>query len=79
MMVWVWMIRKEYPKLFFGERTLVDPKEILLRMWREQAKMYPMQVRIEKQKELTLEEKEESLKVEIKKVTVPQSVVSGKP
>jgi hypothetical protein len=63
-----------------------DKKEILLEMWREQAKMYgidPMKVRVEREKEvgkeLTLEEEEELLKVEIKKVTMPQLSNNGKP
>lgn len=63
-----------------------DRKEMLLEMWREQAKLYnidPMKVKIEKEKELkkelTIEEEEELLKVEIKKVTMPQSVNNSKP
>lgn len=58
-----------------------DKREMLLEMWREQAKLYgidPMKVKIEKEKKLgkglTLEEEEELLKVEIKKVTMPQTV-----
>ena len=67
-------------------RPEMDKKEMLLEMWREQAKLYgidPMKVKIEKEKELkkelTLEEEEELLKVEIKKVTMPQAVNNGKP
>ena len=55
-------------------------------MWREQAKMYgidPLKVRIEKEKELerelTQEEEEELLKVEIKKITMSQLINNDKP
>ncbi|MCJ7634225.1 hypothetical protein MUP77_17780, partial [Candidatus Bathyarchaeota archaeon] len=63
-----------------------DKKEMLLEMWREQAKFNGidlMKVKIEKAKELnkdlTLEEEEELLKVEIKKVAMLQSMNNGKP
>lgn len=79
-------LRQEYAKLCFSEVTTVNKKELLLEMWREQAKMYgidPMRVRIEKQKELgrdpSLDEEEETLKVEIKRMTMPQSVNNSKP
>jgi len=61
-------------------RPETDKKEMLLEMWREQAKLYgidPMKVKIEKEretgKELSLDEEQEFLKVEIKKLTMPQS------
>lgn len=67
-------------------RTTMDKKEMLLEMWREQAKMYgidPMKVKIEKErelkKELSLDEEQELLKVEIKKLTMPQLNNNGKP
>jgi len=67
-------------------RPEMDKREMLLEMWREQARLYgidPMKVKIEKEKELrkelTLEEEEELLKVEIKKVTMPQATNNGKP
>jgi hypothetical protein len=64
-----------------------DKKEMLLEMWREQAKMYgidPITVRIEKEKELgkelSLDEEQDLLTREIKKVMMPQlSNNSGKP
>jgi len=63
-----------------------NKKEILLEMWREQAKFNgidPMKVKIEKAKELnkdlTIEEEEELLKIEIKKVAMLQSINNGKP
>jgi len=63
-----------------------DKKEMLLEMWREQAKLYgidPMKIRIEKEKEvgkeLSVDEEQELLKVEIKKVTMPQSNNNNKP
>jgi len=55
-------------------------KEMLLELWREQAKMLgidPMKVRIEKQKELgrepDLEEEKKALQNEIRKMTAPAS------
>jgi len=63
-----------------------DKKEMLLEMWREQAKMYgidPMKVKIEKEKqlgkELTLQEEQELLTNEIKKLAMPQLNNNGKP
>lgn len=63
-----------------------DKREMLLDMWREQAKLYgidPVKVKIEKAKELnknlSLEEEGEMLKVEIKKMTMPQIVNNDKP
>ena len=56
-----------------------DKKEMLLEMWRQQAKMYgidPMKVKIEKEKklgkELSLDEEQELLTSKIKKLTVPR-------
>lgn len=61
-------------------------KEMLLEMWREQAKMYgidPMKIKIEKErelgKELSLEEEQELLTTEIRKLTMPQLNNNGKP
>ena len=55
-------------------------------MWRQQAKMYgidPMKVRIEKErelgKELSLDEEQDLLTTEIKKLTIPQLNSNGKP
>jgi len=63
-----------------------DKKEMLLEMWREQAKMYgidPMKVKIEKErelgKELSVDEELEVLTNEIKKLTMPQLTNNGKP
>ena len=63
-----------------------DKKEMLLEMWREQAKMYgidPMKVRIEKEKqlgkELSIDEEQELLTIEIKKLAMPQLSNNGKP
>jgi len=63
-----------------------DKKEMLLEMWREQAKMYgidPMKVKIEKEKELgkelSIEEEQELLTNEIRKLTIPQLNNNGKP
>jgi integrase len=63
-----------------------DKKEMLLEMWRQQAKMYgidPMKVKIEKErelgKELSVDEEQELLTTEIKKLTMPQLSDNGKP
>ena len=62
-----------------------DKKEMLLEMWREQAKMYgidPLKVKIEKERELreglSLDQELELLTDEIKKVALPQ-LNNGKP
>jgi hypothetical protein len=67
-------------------RTTGDKKEMLLEMWREQAKMYgidPMKVRIEKErelgKELSLDEEQKLLTTEIKRLAMPQLNNNGKP
>lgn len=67
-------------------RTTRDKKEVLLEMWREQAKMYgidPMKVRIEKErelgKELSLDEEQKLLTTEIKRLTMPQLNNNDKP
>jgi hypothetical protein len=72
------LIRHEYSQLMFAETPLVNKKQMLLEMWREQAKMYgidPMTIRIEKERalktELSSEDEQELLKVAIKKVTMP--------
>ena len=61
-------------------------KEMLLTMWREQAKMFgidPMKVKIEKEKKLgkglSLDEELKLLTIEIKKLTNPQHNTNGKP
>ena len=63
-----------------------DKKEMLLEMWRQQAQMYgidPMKVRIEKErelgKELSMDEEQELLTTEIRKLTIPQLSNNGKP
>jgi len=63
-----------------------DKKEMLLEMWREQAKMYgidPLKVKIEKERELkkrlSLDQELELLTTEIKKVALPQPSNNGKP
>lgn len=63
-----------------------DKKEMLLEMWKEQAKMYgidPMKVKIEKEKELgeelSLNEELDLLTAEIKKITMPQLNNNDKP
>jgi hypothetical protein len=63
-----------------------DKKEMLLEMWRQQAKMYgidPMKVKIEKErelgKELSLDEEQELLTTQIKKLTMPQLNNNSKP
>ena len=63
-----------------------DKKEMLLEMWRQQAQMYgidPMKVRIEKErelgKELSIDEEQELLTTEIRKLTIPQLSNNGKP
>jgi integrase len=80
------LIRNEYSKLMFAENPLVNKKQVLLEMWREQAKMYgidPMKVKIEKERalktELSSDDEQELLKVAIKKVTMPHLNNSGKP
>jgi len=67
-------------------RLEMDKKEMLLEMWRGQAKIYgidPMKVRIEKErelgKELSLDEEQELLATEIKKLTIHQLNYSIKP
>jgi hypothetical protein len=62
-----------------------DKQEMLLEMWRQQAKLYgidPMKVRIEKErelgKELSLDEEQELLTTEIKRLTLPQLNNNGK-
>ncbi len=67
-------------------RLETDKKEMLLEMWREQAELYgidPMKVKIEKErelkKELTIEEEEEFLKIEIKKWPCPKSTTTANP
>lgn len=66
------LIRQEYGKVNFSATQFFNEKELLLRMWREQAKMYgidPMKVRIERQRELgrdlSLDEEEDIIKLEI--------------
>ena len=66
-------------------KPVQDKKEMLLEMWRQQAKMYgidPLKIRIEKQKEfgedLTIDQEQELLMAEIKKITMPQND-NGKP
>lgn len=63
-----------------------DKREMLLEMWREQAKVYgidPMKVKIEREKELekrlTLDEEQELLTSEIRKMTVSRLSSNGKP
>lgn len=67
-------------------RSEGNKKEMLLEMWRQQAKMYgidPMKVKIEKERELgkglSLDEEQELLTTEIKKLTMPQLNNNGKP
>lgn len=67
-------------------RPTKDKKEILLEMRREQARMYgigPMKVRIEKEKELgkelSLDEEQELITNEIRKITIHQLNNNGKP
>jgi len=59
------------------ETPIKDRKEMLLEMWRDQAKLYgidPMKVKIEKQKEwgreLNLDEEKEAIQEEIKKLQI---------
>jgi hypothetical protein len=61
-------------------KPVQDKKDMLLEMWRQQAKLYgidPMKIRIEKQREtgeeLSGEGEQELLMAEIKKITMPQS------
>ena len=63
-----------------------DKKEMLLEMWRQQATMYgidPMRVKIEKErelgKELSLDEEQELIMTEIRKITMPQLNNNDKP
>jgi len=83
-------IARKYSRCDFSRpgATLLEDvrKEMLLAMWREQAKMYgidPMKVKIEKErklkKKLSAEEEQELLKVEIKKFTMPQLNNNDKP
>jgi len=67
-------------------RSETDKKEMLLEMWREQARMYginPMKVKIEKERELgkklSPEGEQELLTTEIRKLTIPQMTNNGKP
>jgi len=67
-------------------RSEIDKKEMLLEMWREQAKMYgidPFKVKIEKErelgKELSRDEEQELISAEIRKITMPQLNNNGKP
>ena len=80
------LLLNEYAQLIFAEKPLVDKKQMLLEMWREQAKMYgidPMQVKIAKERELknelSLDDEQELLKVEIKKRTMPHLTPHAKP
>jgi hypothetical protein len=63
-----------------------DKRELPLEMWRQQAKLYginPMKVKIKKErelvKELSLDEEQQLLTAEIKKVTKPKLNSNGKP
>jgi integrase len=65
-------------------RQTQDKKEMLLEMWKQQAKLYginPTKIKIEQQKktgeELTPEEEQELLMTEIKKITMPQTKIDN--
>jgi hypothetical protein len=67
-------------------RQGTDKKEMLLEMWREQAKMYgidPLKVKIEKERDLkqglSMDQELELLTTEIRKVALPQISSNGKP
>jgi len=69
-----------------AQRQESDKKEMLLEMWRQQARMYgldPMKVRIEKEKEfgkdLSFDEELEFMTIEIKKIAIPQRNNNEKP
>ena len=73
------------PYLCTVQEKTVDKKEMLLEMWREQARLYgidPLKVKIEKQKELSRElaqdEEKEALRSEIAKLAIhPQKLRPG--